>query len=636
MATGFLGRASLKAKLIAGMVIVLLIVMIAVIAMVEYQQRVAIIEEARTRGMLLARNLASVSTNALMLYNYTALEQYATKLGWEQDVLYAVILDKEGGIAAYSGRPEYATSVPRRPEEPATRVPGPRVRDIVLAETREPAFDIEVPVIVEGTSERWGTIRVGLSKRRMLLQIQETRWKLVGLALVAILLGVGVSTYMAGLIGRPVKELVHGVEAVARGDLEPRITIRSRDELGTLAHAFNEMATQLGQQRAALVQAHGELRQKFHELGELNRYTDNMLASMTDGLVTLDLEGRVVTWNAMAEQLTGLAAAEIQGQSASDVLRGSKEFCQLLLDTLAQQRPFAYVPLPFHRPDGQSLPMELSTSPLKGAEGQDLGVVGIFRDMTVQRELEAQLRRADRLAALGTLAAGVAHEIKNPLVFVRTHTQMFQKKHADEEFRAKFVEMVPRELDRINEIVEGLLELARPATLNFALTRVHPLLDRVLGFHASQLQAEGIIVERGFDPSVDSLWADGEHLYRVLVNLVLNAIQAMNRGGGTLTVSTRHVAPGNPLRGPKTRQQPVLEEYVAIDIADTGPGIPDDIAEKLFTPFFTTKKNKGTGLGLALALKIVEDHGGRITFRSQLGSGTTFTVTLPTRPASLK
>ncbi len=630
-----LGRISLKAKLIASMVIVLLTVMIAVIAMVEYQQRTAIIEEARARGLLLARNLASVSTNALLLYNYTALEQYAAKLGWEQDVLYAVILDKEGGVAAYSGRPEYASFAGRgRRDLPATEATGPLVRDVVLARTGDPAFDIEVPVVVEGTSERWGTIHVGLSKRRMLLEIQGTRWKLIGLAFVAILAGVGVSAYMAGLIGRPVKELVHGVEAVAKGDLGQRIAIRSRDELGTLAGAFNQMAAELGQQRTALERAHGELREKFHEISELKRYADNILASMTDGLVTLDLEGRVVTWNAMAEHLTRLAAEEIRGQPAGDVFRESKEFCELLLDTMTQRRAFAHVAVSFHRPDGQGLPVEMSTSPLKGAEGQDLGVVGIFRDMTAQRELEAQLRRADRLAALGTLAAGVAHEIRNPLVFVRTFTQMVPAKHADEEFRAKFAEMIPGELDRINEIVEGLLELSRPASLNFAMIPLHPLLERVVGVYAGQLESQRIVVQRRFDPSVESVWADGEHLYRVLVNLVLNAIQAMDRGEGCLTLTTRRLAPGDPLTQAKARStpQPILEEYIAIDVGDTGPGIPEEITEKLFTPFFTTKQKKGTGLGLALALRTVEDHGGGITFRSQVGIGTVFTVVLPPGP----
>ncbi len=632
---GVLGRISLKAKLITSMVAVLLTVMLAVIAMVEYQQRTAIIQEARTRGVLLARSLASVSTNALLLYNYTALEQYAAKLGQEQDVLYAVILDKEGGMAAYSGLPKYARSVPRSPVDLRATAGGqPLIQDVTVG-SREPAFDIAIPVVVEGTSESWGTIHVGLSKRRMLLEIRGTRWNLIGLGLVAVLTGVAVSIYIAGLIGRPVRELVHGVEAVARGDLTQRITIRSRDELGTLALAFNQMATELGQQRTALERAHGELREKFHEITEFKRYTDNILASMTDGLVTLDLEGRVVTWNAMAEELTSLATEEIRGQPASDVFRGSKEFCQLLLDTMTQRRAFAHVALSFHRPDGQSFPIEMSTSPLKGAEGQDLGVVGIFRDMTAQRELEAQLRRADRLAALGTLAAGVAHEIRNPLVFVRTFVHLFPRQHADEEFRAKFAEMVPQELDRINDIVVGLLELARPANLNFGMTLLHPLLDRVVALYAGQLEAQRITVQRRFDPSVESVWADAEHLRRVVVNLVLNAIQAMDRGEGCLTLATRKLAPGDPLllsANVRSKRLPVLEEYIALDIGDTGPGIPEEIAEKLFTPFFTSK-TKGTGLGLALALKIVEDHGGRITFRSQVGTGTVFTLVLPTQPA---
>ena len=147
MAVGLLGKISLKAKLSASMVIVLLTVMIAVIAMVEYQQRTAIIKEARTRGTLLARNLASVSTNALLLYNYTALEQYAAKLGQERDVLYALILDKEGGVAAFSGRSEYkAPAVWSRVDPSPIGATEAQVQDVVVPKSGEPAFDIAVPV----------------------------------------------------------------------------------------------------------------------------------------------------------------------------------------------------------------------------------------------------------------------------------------------------------------------------------------------------------------------------------------------------------------------------------------------------------------------------------------------------------
>ncbi|MBI1894863.1 MAG: HAMP domain-containing protein [Candidatus Rokubacteria bacterium] len=629
----FWSSLSLRAKFAGATLLVLALMMAALIGMVERRQRETIIEEVRKRGVILAKDLAAVSTNALLLYNYTALEQNVERFGVEADVFYAVVLDMEEKIAAFSRQPGRVGSTLSEPVD----LQAAAATELLVQETMKDGqaiYDVAVPIFVEGTPRKWGTVRIGLSKRRMEMEIVRTRWELMGLAAAVLVCGGVAAVLVAQRIARPVRELVNGVEAVTRGDLEQRIAIRSRDELGTLAGAFNQMAAELGQQRTALERAHGELREKFHEISELKRYADNILASMTDGLVTLDLEGRVVTWNAMAEHLTRLAAEEIRGQPAGDVFRESKEFCELLLDTMTQRRAFAHVAVSFHRPDGQGLPMEMSTSPLKGAEGQDLGVVGIFRDMTAQRELEAQLRRADRLAALGTLAAGVAHEIRNPLVFVRTFTQMFPAKHADEEFRSKFAEMIPGELDRINEIVEGLLELSRPASLNFAMIPLHPLLERVVGVYAGQLESQRIVVQRRFDPSVESVWADGEHLYRVLVNLVLNAIQAMDRGEGCLTLTTRRLAPGDPLTQAKARStpQPILEEYIAIDVGDTGPGIPEEITEKLFTPFFTTKQKKGTGLGLALALRTVEDHGGGITFRSQVGIGTVFTVVLPPGP----
>jgi signal transduction histidine kinase len=250
----------------------------------------------------------------------------------------------------------------------------------------------------------------------------------------------------------------------------------------------------------------------------------------------------------------------------------------------------------------------------------------VFKDLTVVRELEAQLRRSDRLAALGTLAAGLAHEIKNPLTSLRTFTRVLSRRFNDERFRQTFERVVPHELERINGIVERLLELARPGRLTLQPVRVPALLDRVIELYAHQIEANQITVRREYGDDLPTIQADGEQLYRAFLNIVANAIDAM-RSGGVLTVRAHWIADA----GWRGLSRPAPERTLTIEIEDTGTGILPSDADKIFNPFFTTK-NDGTGLGLALAHKIVEDHGGSISFRSVTGTGTTFQLTLPAIP----
>jgi signal transduction histidine kinase len=233
------------------------------------------------------------------------------------------------------------------------------------------------------------------------------------------------------------------------------------------------------------------------------------------------------------------------------------------------------------------------------------------------------LRRSDRLAALGTLAAGLAHEIKNPLSSLQTFTRLVSRKFDDQRFRETFERVVPHELDRINRIVERLLELARPQRPSPKPVQVPALLERVLELYANQIETKRITVLREYAHDLPVLQGDAEHLYQAFLNLVANGLDAMGPGG-RLTLRT---APSED-RDWLTLGRRAPEHGVKVEIEDTGSGIALPAADRIFNPFFTTKDG-GTGLGLALTHKIVEDHGGSITFRSAPGVGTTFQILLP-------
>ncbi len=616
---------SLRSKFLWGTLLVIAFVMTAVMVVVEHRQRAAIIEEVQRRGEVVARNLAAISYGPLLLYNYTALEQNVARVVGEADIVYAFVLDADGRVAAHSSHPERVGAVLEGPVHGQAA----RASELLVQETvtsrGEAIYDFAVPVQVEG--RKWGTIRVGLSKQRMEAEIGKTRLELGALSLAVLLLGGVAAALMARRIARPMQQLAEGAAAISRGELAQRIEPTTADEIGRLAAAFNHMAVQLVQQRSALEEANAELQRHFGELVDLKNYTDNILASLTNGIVTVDLGGRVVTLNPAAELLTGFFKGEVVGRYCSEIFAHTPELSDILMETLASHAPISNVPLTLRRRNRSTVPIELSTAQLKGGEGKDLGVIGVFRDLTLVRQLERDLRRSDRLAALGTLAAGLAHEIKNPLTSLLTFTRHLERRFDDPHFRERLQSVVPRELERINGIVERLLELARPARMSFTLVRLPALLDRVVELYANQIEARQIAVVREYARDVPPIQADQEAVYRVVVNLVANALDAMP-GGGRLTVRAGWSDSRDPLL-PSRRRPP--DRRAKIEVEDTGPGIPPSESDRIFNPFYTTKEG-GTGMGLALAHKIVEDHGGTINFQSGRAGGTVFTVVLPLLP----
>ena len=611
---------SLRTKLLIGTLLIVAVLMGAVTAVVEHRQRTTIIEEVQRRGTAMAEGLAGVSTGALLLYNFTVLEQNVVRFDRETDVASAIILDRFGQVVAHSRAPGAVGSTLSDPVSLRALAAAPVLQE-ATGPDGEALYDIAVPIQVDGS--RFGTVRIALSRKRMDAEISGTRRELAALAVVALVLGGLATAVVARRITRPVRQLADGVAAIARGELDQRIDPGRSDELGRLALAFNEMAAQLRQQRTDLEVADAALHQRFAELSDLKSYTDHILRSFANGLVTLDLDGRVVTVNLAAETLTGCAASVLTGRPATEVFHHVPELRDLLLETLRTRVGVPQVLLMLPQGAGPLVPVEVATTPLRGAEGQALGVVAILRDLTPVRQLEEQLRRSDRLAALGTLAAGLAHEIKNPLTSIMTFSRHIVRRFDDDRFRQRFQSVVPRELERINAIVDGLLRLARPARLVLAPVHLAPLVEQALDLYAPQIEARRIRVRREWSTSVPPVPGDAEHLYQAFLNLVANAIDAMEEEGGTLTVRLGWPQGAEGLGA-------AYQDRLVLEVMDTGIGIKPEETADVFNPFFTTKSG-GTGLGLAITHKIVEDHGGTVTFRSIPGQGTVFTVALPVR-----
>jgi len=234
------------------------------------------------------------------------------------------------------------------------------------------------------------------------------------------------------------------------------------------------------------------------------------------------------------------------------------------------------------------------------------------------KQSQATLRRADRLSSLGLLTAGLAHEIRNPLVAIRTFTQLLPERYDDAEFREGFQGLALKEVDRICGLINDLLSFARPSRPNVAEENMNDVVDGIARILETEAKEKGVEITRDFGTKLPKVWIDREQMKQVFMNLILNAIQAMKEGG-SIFISTRLTAKDEAANS---------GQFVQVEVRDTGVGIPADNLDHIFDPFFTSK-DEGSGLGLSISHQIVQEHGGYVTVASKVGVGTTFLINLP-------
>ena len=373
------------------------------------------------------------------------------------------------------------------------------------------------------------------------------------------------------------------------------------------------------EQVACLTQQNAEL---SAALRELRAYYEDLLSSLQDGVIILDPAGRIVSLNQAAEELTGFSGSQIAGRLIGEVFPPPAPLSSLVARTAGQGRSHADFDATLIRADRVRLTVSTVASLVSNPHGESRGVVLVLRDLSRVKELEEQVRRSDRLAALGILAAGVAHEVRNPLVGVRAAAQLMEREPGFPPSLQEFTGIIIREVDRLNRLVGDLLAFAGPRPLRIQSCNVNQVVEEALRLEESGLRAGGVTVVRRYDPAMPPVGGDPERLLQVFLNLIRNGAEAMAGGTGELQLRTRfeRVAPQCGGRA-----------AAVVEIGDRGPGILPEIQVQLFNPFFTTKDG-GTGLGLPISLRIVEEHGGAIEVQSEVGQGTTLRVLLPIAP----
>lgn len=406
-----------------------------------------------------------------------------------------------------------------------------------------------------------------------------------------LIIGTVVSITGAGIftseLANSVSVIKNGLDALSR---DVNITIRPlRGVLGEITQSINQMA---------------------ETLRETRNHRDALLQSSPNGIITVDKQGKIILFNPAVANLTGIEQNQALGANYQDA-GFDQSLVHLIEATLNNEALVSAKEEILFRPDGSTVAVAITGSKLYDFKSELVGALAVIIDLREKRLLEAQVLQANRLAGLGELAAGVAHEIRNPLTAIKGYTQILDEELSVNDLKREYIEVILKEVNRLDRIVNGLLAFARPSTSHYRMLDLHDVIEETLVLIDNSAFRQRIELQKDYGKDMRAE-VDKDQLKQVLLNLLLNATQAIAEKGKIKIVTHRE------------------DGRVSISVIDSGSGIPQENIDKLFDPFFTTK-DKGTGLGLAIVHRLLELHQGKAIVRSVQGKGTEFKVILPIR-----
>ncbi|WP_068505774.1 PAS domain S-box protein [Paenibacillus kribbensis] len=443
-------------------------------------------------------------------------------------------------------------------------------------------------------------IRIVMNYDTITSVISKQLISLIAISIVLLEVVIIGSYVLASLFVRPIQSILEKVNEMADGHFDTRLEIKGGHELAQLGERINAMAYNLGMYTR-------RLEQMYEENRSVKEHLESVINQTADAILVTDQEDRVVRINHAFEALYGWTKKELVGRTLEFIPPQQQAEYELQKESLLQGESIVSIETLRMRKDGSTVEISMSTSPILDEEGEIVGFISVSRDITGRNRMEELLRRSEKLTTVGQLAAGVAHEIRNPLTTLRGFLQLQQQ---NQMLNLKHNDIMMSELDRINLIVSEFLILAKPQAVHFQKKDVRYIVSDVISLLDSQAHLLGIAFNLQVTEEPALVYAEENQLKQVFINLLKNSMEAMSKGG----MITIHLF----LEG----------ESVKIFIRDQGTGIPAEMLSKLGEPFFTSKET-GTGLGLMVSQRIIQSHKGTLDIESTEGEGTTALVQLP-------
>jgi signal transduction histidine kinase len=513
----------------------------------------------------------------------------AAEVGYSPTIYYVAVTDAKGKVIVHSDPGELGNTLAPVPEFDSLRRAG-LMRQLRVIYGRPEIYEIVLPLDLGGYPL---TVHVGLSTLFLRNQITPELRNAALLSGVAVLL----ATISAGLLSfrllRPLETISRGVDSLARGEFPVSLHLARKDEWGILSSKLNLLGEQIRGEKAAFV--------------ALKENMDQLLSNLTDGMLLFDQQDRLVMTTPSAARFLSRPPEALLHRAVNEVFAGGRPLETFLRRAFEEGQSFSWKVI---ETGGETPRVSVSVQFVE-EQGDRMAALITLRDASTRAQLEDQLDVTTKLAALGKITSGVAHEVKNPLNAMVLQLELLKSKLENEGERVKpQIDTLSAEIRRLDRVVKTFLDFTRPVELHATPVDLEGLVQEVFTLAEPQARQSNIKLVLEPNGAVPSLNVDRDLIKQALLNLVLNGCQAMS-GGGELRVTQR-----------------VQERHVELEITDQGSGIPPEVRPRLFSLFFTTKPN-GTGIGLAMAYRILQLHNGSIDYTSEVNRGTTFRVSLP-------
>lgn len=416
-------------------------------------------------------------------------------------------------------------------------------------------------------------------------------------------------TILSTIITKPIKKLVEETKAVVKNN-NPSEGREGRDEIGHLSASFNVMMNSLKELMQQILEISGEAA----SLDDIRQYTETFFERLPSAIIAIDSSGVITSFNEAAEVITGIEKQQIIGLTM-ELLKdeGIAAIMEGLKLALKYNKTVKRQIIKVKNGEFVDTPIMLTTTIQKDGADNIIGIIGVFKMVEEINRFEAGIIRARNLASLGTLSAGMAHEIKNPLTSIKGYAQYVREELGDNNELSEDMSIIIHEVDRLDGILERFLKFAKPGNLKLKPTDINKLIENIVKLISREIAGSEIAIVQSLQ-QIPMIEADEEQLEQAFLNITINSVQAMEKNG-ELSISTL-ISEDN--------------EFIHLSIKDNGTGIRIEDLDKIFDPFYTTKE-KGTGLGLAISTQIIEKHRGFIEVESTIGKGTEFIIGLPVK-----
>lgn len=369
-----------------------------------------------------------------------------------------------------------------------------------------------------------------------------------------------------------------------------------------------------------------ELEEKYRLLAERTKtlervyqFHKGVIQNISSGILTIDFDENITFMNTAALRLIDYEYNELVGKSVRNIFSDPQEANDILTELLIHKRMFESKEVSLLNRMQRVIPIGFTTTLLNAEHNTFSGVIISFRDLTNIQNLRKQIERMDRLATLGEVSAGIAHEIRNPLAGIKTSAQVLEESFSPGDVRSQLVGRIVKEIDRSNELLKKFFNFAKPGKPKQEFTNLEYLLKGVYLLLESRMNKKNIVLKTNFAKDMPLVYIDESQMEQVLINLFLNAMDAIHTGG-IITVTLKKAV--------EMAANGEQQEWGVVELHDTGCGIAEENLEKIFNPFFTTK-SEGVGLGLSISSRLIEENGGRIEVWSEEGEGAKFSIYLP-------